>query len=219
MAKIRVKNLSSKFKSLKGVSTKDILNMDVYKLKKPALKQVVNRLVSSANKRLRRLYEKAPDSPALRKHLTERGALKPFTSKGLKTRNQYESLMKSLRTFLKTKTSTIKGFQESRTNIIKRIGEFKDKAQEKEFWEIYNKWIDSHPNEFNRANFKDTNELQAMFYDEFVIKGRTARGTSNVITRTIKKMISETTAKKVQSDLAMENDLENGNAIRIESDF
>ena len=217
MAKIT--KIPKGIKSVKGLSTKDILNMDVYKLKTQSLKQVVNRLVSSANKRLRRLYEKAPNSPSLRWHLDESGALQQFSSKGLNHRNQYEILMKSLKSFLTSKTSTIRGFQESRQDVVERLGEFESTEQESDFWRMYDRWKKTHANEFNRANFKDTNELAQMFYDEFVINGRTERGTSSKITRAIRKMLQDQVTQQTQSDLAMENDLKNGNAIRFKNDF
>lgn len=215
MAKIKSKSITSKFKTLKGMSTKDILNMDVYKLKTASLKQVTNRLVSSANKRLRRLYEKAPNSPSLRYHLDDNGKLIQFSSKGLNHRNQYEILMKSLRNFLNSKTSTITGFKKSRNEVVQRLGEFEDTEQESTFWRMYDKWKRTHANEFNRANFQDTNELAQMFYDEFVVNGRSERGTSSKITRVIRKMLEDTATQKTMNDIAMENDLKNGNAIRF----
>ncbi len=213
MAKIN--KIPKGIKSVKGLSTKDILNMDVYKLKTASLKQVTNRLVSSANKRLRRLYEKAPNSPALRYHIDDAGELIQFSSKGLNHRNQYEILMKSLRNFLQSKTSTITGFKKSRNEVVQRLGEFEDTEQESTFWRMYDKWKRTHANEFNRANFQDTNELAQMFYDEFVVNGRSERGTSIKITKVIRKMLEDTATQKTMNDIAMENDLKNGNAIRF----
>lgn len=208
---------------VKGLSTKDILNMDVYKLNNQSLKQVTQRLVSSANKRLRRLYQKAPSSPALRFHLDDMGNLKQFTTKGIKgnplqIRNQLESLMKQIKGFMNAPSSTIRGFNIQRNEVIKRIGEFESTDQENEFWNVYKKWIDKHPNQFNRLNM-DTNELQAMFYDEFVTKGKSARGTSSSITRVINKMLGDITNVKMKNDLALESELKGKNAIKFNKDF
>lgn len=216
MAKSKNKGISKL--NVKGLSTKDILQMDVYKLKTPSLKQVVNRLVSSANKRLRRLYEKAPNSPSLRYHMDANGMLQQFSSKGLNHRNDYEILMKNLKGFLQSKTSTIRGFKEHREEVTTRIGDFDDEEQETEFWHIYNDWIDKHPNEFNRSNL-DTNTLQSMIYDEFVVNERSARGTKSAITRAIKKMLKDINEQKITNDLEQENALRIENGIRNTKDF
>ena len=217
MAKLKT-NITKGVRSVKGLSTNDILQMDVYKLKTASLKKVINRLVSSANKRLRRLYKNAPSSPVLRKHIDDTGALEQFSSKGLKHRNDYEILMKNLKNFLNAKTSTISGFKEYREDVKQSIGEFEDEEQEKDFWHIYNQWIDTHPNEFNRWN-GDTNTLQAMIYDEFVVKGKSARGTKSSITRAIKRMLNDINEQNINADEVSRNELKNNNAFRIKKDF
>ena len=65
---IKINKISKGIKTTKGLSTSDILKMDVYKLNAKSLRSVVRRLVSSANKRMRRLLKNAPSSPALRQH-------------------------------------------------------------------------------------------------------------------------------------------------------
>lgn len=217
MAKSNTK-ISSGIKSIKGLSTSDILNMDVYKLNKQSLKMVVNRLISSANKRLRRLEKNAPSSPALRQHYDyDKKELKPFTLKGANTRNDVESVMKRVKSFLQSDTSTIKGFKEYAREFKAEFGEFESKEQANNFWKTYNKWVDTHPELYNLHG--DTNGLVEMFYDEYVIKGRTSRGTSSKITRTLNKMHQVINLKESTEDEFKMNDLKNENAFRIKNDF
>lgn len=217
MAKNNTK-ISSGIKSIKGLSTSDILNMDVYKLNKQSLKMVVNRLISSANKRLRRLEKNAPSSPALRQHYDyDKKELKPFTLKSANTRNDVESVMKRVKSFLQSDTSTIKGFKEYAKSFKEEFGEFESKEQANNFWKTYNKWVDTHPELYNLHG--DTNGLVEMFYDEYVIKGRTSRGTSSKITRTLNKMHQVINLKESTEDEFKMNDLKNENAFRIKNDF
>lgn len=217
MAKSNTK-ISSGIKSIKGLSTSDILNMDVYKLNKQSLKMVVNRLISSANKRLRRLEKNAPSSPALRQHYDyDKKELKPFTLKGANTRNDVESVMKRVKSFLQSDTSTIKGFKEYAREFKAEFGEFESKEQANNFWKTYNKWVDTHPELYNLHG--DTNGLVEMFYDEYVVKGRTSRGTSSKITRTLNKMHQVINLKESAEEEFKMNDLKVENAFRIKNDF
>lgn len=218
MAKIKINKISKGIKSVKGLSTKDILKMDVYKLNKKSLKNVVNRLVSSANKRLRRLSKNAPSSPALRQHYDyETNTIKPFSLKGAKTRNDVERVMKQVKSFLQAETSTIKGYKKYQSEFKDKFGEFESKEQANEFWQTYNKWVDTHPELYNLQG--DTNGLVEMFYDEFVVKGRTARGTSSKITRTLNKMHQVINQRQVEEDELIQNELKEENAFRIKKDF
>lgn len=215
---VKNKGISTGIKSVKGLSTSDILKMDVYKLNKQSLKAVVNRLISSANKRLRRLEKNAPSSPALRQHYDyDTKQLKPFTLKGAKTRNDVEMVMKRVKSFLQSETSTIKGFKDYQKEFTGKFGEFESKQQANDFWKTYNKWVDTHPELYNLHG--DTNGLVEMFYDEFVVKGRTSRGTSSKITRTLNKMHQVINAKESAEEEMKMNDLKVENAFRIKKDI
>lgn len=215
---VKNKRISTGIKSVKGLSTSDILKMDVYKLNKQSLKAVVNRLISSANKRLRRLEKNAPSSPALRQHYDyDTKQLKPFTLKGAKTRNDVEMVMKRVKSFLQSETSTIKGFKDYQKEFTGKFGEFESKQQANDFWKTYNKWVDTHPELYNLHG--DTNGLVEMFYDEFVVKGRTSRGTSSKITRTLNKMHQVINAKESAEEEMKMNDLKVENAFRIKKDI
>ena len=215
---VKNKGISTGIKIVKGLSTSDILKMDVYKLNKQSLKAVVNRLISSANKRLRRLEKNAPSSPALRQHYDYyTKQLKPFTLKGAESRNDVEMVMKRVKSFLQSDTSTIKGFKEYAKEFTGKFGEFESKQQANDFWKTYNKWVDTHPELYNLHG--DTNGLVEMFYDEFVVKGRTSRGTSSKITRTLNKMHQVINAKESAEEEMKMNDLRVENAFRIKKDI
>lgn len=215
---VKNKGISTGIKSVKGLSTSDILKMDVYKLNKQSLKAVVNRLISSANKRLRRLEKNTPSSPALRQHYDyDTKQLKPFTLKGAKSRNDVEMVMKRVKSFLQSETSTIKGFKDYQKEFTGKFGEFESKQQANDFWKTYNKWVDTHPELYNLHG--DTNGLVEMFYDEFVVKGRTSRGTSSKITRTLNKMHQVINAKESAEEEMKMNDLLVENAFRIKKDI
>ena len=215
---VKSKGISTGIKSVKGLSTSDILKMDVYKLNKQSLKAVVNRLISSANKRLRRLENKASSSPALKQHYDyDKKEIIPFTLKGAKTRNDVEMVMKRVKSFLQAETSTIKGFKDYQKEFTGKFGEFESKQQANDFWKTYNRWVETHPELYNLHG--DTNGLVEMFYDEFIVKGRTSRGTSSKITRTLNKMHQVINAKESAEEEMKMNDLKVENAFRIKKDI
>lgn len=203
MAKIN-KKITQGIPSVKGLSTEQILKMDVYKLGSKGLKKVLNRLVSTANKRIRRLEQYDKVSPALASLHRKR---KYFSTKGLNY-NQLETEFKAVKNFLQAETSTIKGFKEYRKEVTYHLDEFESEEQESEFWQTYNKWIDTHPK--LAMKFKDTNQIQQMIYDNFVVNGKTARGSSMAVTKAIKKMTGAVVEKKRREDILNEDALLNG---------
>ena len=213
----KIKNIKPVI-STKGLSTQDILNMDVYKLNKQSLKAVVNRLISSANKRLRRLQKSGSSSPAFKQHYDyDKKELKPFTLKGAKTRNEVENVMKRVKSFLQAKSSTIKGYREYVQEVKVQLGDFESKEQANEFWNTYNEWIKTHPELYHL--YGDTNGLVEMFYDNFIVKGKTTRGTKSAITRALKKMHIDINLKQQQEEEMMMNEMKPENAFRIKKDI
>lgn len=208
----KIKKVSKGIK-IKGKSTSQLLKMDIYKLKAPSLRQVVNRLISTANKRLVRLKEKAPNSRALSYHLDENGNIIKFSLKDAKTRNEVEMVMKDVKNFLTSKTSTIKGFEEVRSDVERRIGEFESIEEENKFWKTYNEWVDKHPN--LSARFNDSNTLVSMMYDEFIVKGKSKRSSKYNVTKAINKMLKEQNISKAMEESLIEKGLKQPNAIRF----
>lgn len=216
MSKLKNK-IPKGIRNVKGLSTSDILKMDVYKLQKESFKKVLNRLVSSANKRLRRLEQKAPSSPALRQHQDEDGNLIQFSTKGMKTRNQLEEVMRRVKNFMQAETSTIKGFKAFRKEVESKWGEFESTEQESEFYTAYNEWLATHPN--ISARFNDSNAILQMFYDEYVVKGHTLRGSKRNVTKALNKLLKEQTAQASEEDARLRNELKNENAFRIKKEI
>lgn len=199
----RINRKVKSFVKIKGVTTSDILKMDMYNKNASTLRQYLNRIVSAANKRIRRLQKNAPNSPALASYNREN---QPFTSRGLNY-NEMQSMFKRVKNFLNAKTSTISGYKKHRAEIKAEIGDFKDENQEKEFWEIYNNWIDKHPN--LSARFMDSFQLRDMMFDAFVIEGKTKRGASASLTKAVKKMLNDNASIKTADDLRNEDVLLN----------
>lgn len=180
-----------------NASVDALLKMDVYKLKTPSLKQVVNRLVKIANKRLVKLSKDAPNSPSFIKHSDNNRIIK-FDA-NVNGRNNIEMVMKSVKGFLTSKTSTIEGFLEHRKQVEKRLGQFESEKQETDFWHIYNDWVSKHPSYTER--FNNSFQLQQMFYHEYVERGKTSRGVKGNITKAIKMMLGERTISNELEDM------------------
>lgn len=217
MAKIGNK-LSKGIKSVSGLSTEKILSMDIYQLDKKSLRAVTNRLISTANKRLRRLYNKAPNSPALRPHLTGvNKLLEQFTLKGAKTRNQVEMVVKEVKAFLNASTSTLKGFNDFREDITQRIGEFEDIDAENDFWNLYKEWVKTHKNQ--KANFNDSNLLLSTLYDSYIVKNKSKRGAKYSLTKLVNDALKSHVKQFNEESRKLESDLLNSNAIRGKKEF
>ena len=56
-------------------------------------------------------------------------------------------------------------------------------------------------------------------YDNYVVKGKTSRGTKSAITRALKKMHTDINLRQQQEEEMMMNELKPENAFRIKKDF
>ena len=110
---------------VKGLSIKDILNMDfsdIQKLTRKELANVTSRLVSASNKRIRRLEKsELGESPALRSLQTRTGENR-LSVKG-KSQGQLQRTFTEAKHFLNLKTSTIGGYKSVVKNIKKSVSE------------------------------------------------------------------------------------------------
>lgn len=110
--------------NVKGLSIKDIINLDwedVSKLTRKELSQITSRLVSAANKRLRRLERSdyIGESPAYRSVIQRTGESR-FTVKG-KSHGKLERTFKETKHFLNLKTSTLSGYKKVIRNVKETI--------------------------------------------------------------------------------------------------
>lgn len=150
---------------VKGLSTEQILNMDVNEINSMnyrTIRALASRLVSSMNKRIRSLTKKAPNSLAL--NSLPQGH--QFSTKGM-NRNQIRSLIGEMQSFGKMKTSTVTGWKEYRTNIEKKLGgRLSDLSMgESEFWKLYREIKES-----NNALYQifDSDKILKEVYDVVV---------------------------------------------------
>lgn len=150
---------------VKGLSTKQIINMDVNEINRMnyrTIRALASRLVSSTNKRIRSLREKAPMSQAYNSIKNE------FSIKGL-NRNEIRAKIGEMTDFLKLKTSTVKGWKEFRKGIETKIGgKLSELEDESKFWEVYRKIKES-----NHAIYQhlSSDEILKMTYEEALITG------------------------------------------------
>ena len=144
--------------NVRGLKVADIVNMDIKalnKLKKSDVKALSLRLVSAANKRLKRLRnaDLGKLSPAYR-YATGNNGRGRFKVKN-QTRNELLKQFKTLRVFLSDKkTATVKGWKAVRRNIEKRIGSKIPKTKYKSFWGIYRKYVEVRGGKGMLTSFK-----------------------------------------------------------------
>lgn len=158
------KKLQSLNIDVKGLSTEDILNMDVNAINRMnarTLKALASRLVSSMNKRIRSLEAKSPESMAL--HSLPQGFR--FSTKG-KNRNEVRSLVGQMQQFGKMKTSTVSGFKTYRKGVEKKVGgKLSELQDESKFWETFRRLQESNGAIFQKLS---SDEILKMTYDEAV---------------------------------------------------
>lgn len=121
--------MSKKF-TVEGKSIDDLLKSgrNVGRMTEGTLRQIVTRLASAANKRLRRAEQAQLDSPAVKEALESGGK---FTAKG-KGLEGLKAEFVRLKTFLQDKTSTIKGWQAEQRYAMaesRRRGIFNDNSK------------------------------------------------------------------------------------------
>lgn len=118
MKKTKSKKTKTAPKEFKTVN--DILSMSnkmFDKLTEPELRKVTTKLVSAANKRLKRMEQKGVKSPAYEEVMTSGGK---FSIKG-KTEQQVRNEFIRIKKFMQSETGTIKGATKYEKEIIKRL--------------------------------------------------------------------------------------------------
>lgn len=220
---------SINLKSVTGLSTQDILDMDVYSLDTQSLRKVVNRLVSSANKRIRRFntanndkLKKASQAymqlPKDQLGNARQFSIKNIARSGLQQRNQLEEKMKQLKSFLQSGTSTIKGtekmLEKVRTELNITRGE--DLERENEFWDIYNRWVKTQKNIYQKV--KSTNPLVNQAWD-FFQKGYSERQIKWNLTHVLKKMNEDINARDKKDQLILEDEMMSNDQFKTKASF
>lgn len=219
------KNIKSVLRHLldnKTYKTKDLLSLDVFRFDAPSLKRVARQLINVANQRLRRLEKKgiADKSPVYRGTMrrwqdnwingnTNRSkAQTSFSLRGANTEEDLKNVINEVKQFLKAPSSTITGVIEQRENVVNKLGAFESDEQEKEFWDLFNRWQENHRNISER--FNDSFQIRDMLYNYYRQEGRNTRGASWKLTRAINKMLGDMADVKEKDDLRMRDELKDG---------
>lgn len=225
----------------KKTLTDDILNMDYQDFIKiangqnfDALKSVANRLFITANRRINALKKSdiGDFSPALLQ--LEKADIKKFNTKELKnmTTKEYNNLISNIymaKKFLKSKSSTVKGWEKIRNDINKRVGggrglfatTFKSErakklaiTREKKFWGMYNRLIDEYGGILTQL---DSYRIQKML--KYIQTMRNQAKTTDDIMIAMRKYISDLYEKGSVNDvsyLKALKDEQTMNEIRLE---
>ena len=146
--------------NVKGLSIKDILNMDWSDLNaftNKELKQITSRLVSAANKRVRRLEGSSLGTSSMAYQSVERRG-RMFSVKG-KNVNQVRNEFKLASNFLKMKTSTVSGWKSYQKDVATKmksasgidINKWSDDNKSK-MWKVYRKFEEQHGGEFKKGD-------------------------------------------------------------------
>lgn len=137
----------------KGMSTQDILNIDLAtfnKLNTQEMREMVQRLSSTANKRMKALRESGLDSPALR--AVNRSRRGKFSTRG-KNLNELRAEFVRAKNFLENKTSTVSGWKKVRNEIIESLQEEGINITISNFdnlWKAFNKLAEGNPLYFEK---------------------------------------------------------------------
>lgn len=157
---------------VKGLKISDILDMsweDINKMSASDLKKVTSRLVSAANKRVRRL-EMTPTGKSSFAYQTieERGRM--FSVRGKNT-NQLKNEFKNVTRFMRYKTSTVSGWKKYRTKMEKNVSDttygesqtWSEKTWSK-FWKVYRRSEEQHGGSYKKG---DSDKIQKKLYQIF----------------------------------------------------
>lgn len=141
-----------------GLSTEKILSIKPEQIKglnEGDLRRLTSRLVSSANKRIRRLEKAGVESPALREIRESGGAL---SVKG-KNYNQLQKELSRARKFFRSKTSTVAGARKY-SNKFREFTKGLNEEEQKDFFDVLSKLRQT-----DRATYES-------HYKEFIEKNR-----------------------------------------------
>lgn len=158
--------------NVKGLKINTILNMDwndINKLSRTDLSQLTSRVVSVANKRIKRLEKTRLGKMSFAYQQYEKQGRK-FSVRGKNTGQLKNELANAMR-FVRYKTSSVKGWTEYRVNMEERIsgatdGESNDWSTRtwKKFWKVYRRFEESHGGTFKKG---DSARFQEFIHDVF----------------------------------------------------
>lgn len=150
-----------------GLTVDEILEMDVNSLGTADLRKVATRLMSAANKRLKRLgaTEAGRTSPAYQAAMKRDGK---FSVKG-KNLQQLKQEFANMRNFMNQSTSSLSGWRKVKRKkkeiLEKRLGKPISKSTEKKFWDVYNRVAETDSGKVATA-LKLSSQLQAAVQEQ-----------------------------------------------------
>lgn len=194
-----------------GLTVENILNLDVNSLGEKDLRAVATRLVSAANKRIRRLAKTSGGkfSPAYAR-IEKQGRM--FSVKG-KDISGLRAEMAQMRSFMRLKTSTVTGWKRVRKYMSSKFGGRISDAQMNEFWTVYRKLEESMGGVI--GSVFDSNKIQSMLYDEMT----SGDSEDDVIEKMIQNMDREYDKIMQQEDEEDESDQTSGDVFDIKGVF
>lgn len=192
MARINLKNLSIKSLmdmpyddlislSRRGINKDALSNAEYRKAVRNNLAEITSRFTSVANRRIKALGKAkfGSISPAYMraKQMSKTGL---FSVKG-KDYNSLVNTLKESRQFIESKTSTITGWKEVRSNIEKAIDAeyFNTAYKSKKFWESYRRLYEKHGGSIARKGSKAKNVLTSERVQELLYNTITEKRDEN----------------------------------------
>lgn len=186
-----------------GLSSKDILNREFEELNKLSnknLRAVTSRLVSSANKRLKRIEKANLTEFNIPYKQTMEGGGK-FSVKG-KTRNEVLKEYARTKEFLEAKTSSVSGYKTYRQKVKSRLGQPERSDEvERDFWNEYN-----YINEHSRNNYKEILGSDQM--QRIVAKAKNEGKSHSQILRTLRNEYKKAQSRQSERLKELESDLD-----------
>lgn len=151
--------------NVKGLKIEDILLMDLNKLTEKELRQVTTRLVSAANKRIKRAKKSDKPTP----HEVEKVRGGKFSTKGTKNINELRKVTATVKNFLKSETASLRGQARTRKRVekgLKKAGVNLKGVDYNEFFRKYEQLKEISPIISNKElKYKVMNEISQQLKD------------------------------------------------------
>lgn len=202
--------------ALSGVSVNQLLNIGATELKgydRDNLSRIVTKLNSAANKRLTRFEKEGYNTPAMRKNHVDKGERFSVNNKNLK---QLRAEYIHVSSFLKDKTSTLKGYKSFLQTLKKKFNENGVKIggdTEKEIQDF----IDEETKIYDWLKERNPFIEESGYKYEAMLRVSEMVEQKNLSERAIKRRMNQW-AKKVYKEEQRKNSIDTSNFIDITED-
>ena len=171
---------------IKKLKTKEVLELDLYKLDKTTLLVALKKLTKTANQRIYKLINKG---------YVNKDYINTFSLRNVDkmTRNELERALKPVKQYLERESSTIRGIKSLNKKIIKEASsrglQFDDPSEASDFFKVYREWeksrLKANDNKLQRFS---SFEIQTLLYDRYVNKGLSSKGAKASLTRYLNQL-------------------------------